>query len=209
MFLTHTLRDIQPKCLVSNSFQVFSARGILNTPWLGRLIIAVRNQLGESMRQPLAVAAILFSCALLSACPDLMPLNSASPSYIKNVTSYKEGSDGIIVYIVLADSSGAMTTASGTLDMTISETKHKYSYPSGMSERTSKLFSMHVPVWRSSFIETKVGRGAFEHDVILLSLGRITYSSFDATPKEMTGKISVEFKTEGGKVIKGEDTILF
>jgi len=48
-----------------------------------------------------------------------------------------------------------------------------------------------------------------QHDVILLSLGRITYSSFDATPKEMTGKISVEFKTEGGKVIKGEDTILF
>ena len=45
---------------------------------------------------------------IFSACT----LNDNWPAYIKDVVAYKEG-DGIFIYFVLADSAGAMTTASG------------------------------------------------------------------------------------------------
>jgi len=157
----------------------------------------------KKLKKLIAVGGL---CALLSGC---MPLNSATPSYIKQVTSYKAGSDGLVIYIILADSSGAMTTASGALDLTISETKNEYSNPGGFTERKSRLFSASLSVQRSTFQKAKVGLGAFEHEVILLSLGRIAYSSFSAAPKEMTGKILVEFRTEDGHLLKGESTVFF
>ena len=145
----------------------------------------------------LITTILLASLWLLAACD--AQLNSAPPSYVKDITCYKEGSDGIMIYIVLADETGAMTTASGTLKMTILESE--YSYP---------IFSLDTPVQHSLFQRAKVGMGAFEHEVILLNLGRITYGSFSTPPKEMsTGKLVVELTTEDGRVIKGDKTCGF
>ena len=142
---------------------------------------------------------LIYACLSLSLLGCDMTLNSAPPSYIKDVTVYKEGSDGVVVYVVLADHKGAMTTASGALDLTISEEEHSYI-----------LYSNTIPVDNTSFQKAKVGMGAFEHEVILYSLGRIPYSSFNTTPKDKSlGKVSIEFKTNTGKVIKGENSFMF
>ena len=136
---------------------------------------------------------LLSSLWLLVACDT--KLNSAPPSYVKDITCYKEGSDGIMVYIVLADETGAMTTASGTLKLTILETEH-----------SQPIFSLDLPVQHSLFQRAKVGMGAFEHEVLLLNIGRITYGSFSSPPEEMsTGKLMVELTTEDGRIIKGDN----
>ena len=146
---------------------------------------------------------------LLTGCSDLMPLNNTPPSYIKRVTAYKEGSDGLFIYIVLADDTGAMTTAVGTLELEISETSHGFSRHGGMAKQNIPLFSTRIAIRRASFRRSKVGLGAFEHEVIMFSVGRIAYSSFSKRPSEMTGKAQVTFVTEDGRSLKGEETIIF
>jgi hypothetical protein len=101
---------------------------------------------------------------VLSACSELMPLNDAAPSYVKQVSAYKEGSDGLVVYIVLADSTGAMTTADGTLELTISEEQRAYWRDEETTARNLLLFSKRIPVSRSSFRRAKVGIGAYDAD---------------------------------------------
>jgi hypothetical protein len=102
-----------------------------------------------------------------------------------------------------------MTTASGMLELEISETRHDFSMYGGMSERNLSLFSTRMAVPRSSFRRAKVGLGAFEHEVILFPIGRISYSSFSKRPSEMTGKVQVTFITDDSRSLKGEETIIF
>jgi hypothetical protein len=166
-------------------------------------------QRGATMNRMLLSLGFVAASLLLMACSELMPLNNAPPTYIKQVTAYKEGSDGLFIYIILADSSGAMTTASGTLELHISETRHDFSLYGGISERNKPLFSTRVAVPRSSFRRAKVGLGAFEHEVIMFPVGRISYSSFSKRPSEMTGKVQATFATEDGRSLKGEETIVF
>jgi hypothetical protein len=142
---------------------------------------------------------------LLLACDRIGPLNSAPPSYIKNVAAYKEGSDGIVLYIVLADSQGAMTIASGKLRVEIVETTYRH-YP---EKAEDQLFWSQFPVDRESFRRAKVGMGAFEHELILFTLGRITYDRFLRRPTEISGKVKVEFVTDDQRSLKGEETIIF
>ena len=153
---------------------------------------------------------LALSLLVLSACDSLVPLNSTTPSYVKQVAAYKEGSEGVAIYIVLADASGAMTTAKGVLTASISETKHDYSLNAGLSQRDIPLFELtKIGVDRSSFRRAKVGMGAFEHELILLPLGRIPYQRFWHRPSELSGKVKVDFVIEGGDTIHVEDTIIF
>ena len=127
-------------------------------------------------------------------------LNQNPPSYMKEVVAYKEGSDGLVAYFILADGSGAMTTGNGSVTIKITEETS--------TGRERQLYSRTITVSNSNFYKTKVGRGAFEHDAILCSFGRITYSSFVLKPSESMGKIKIEF-TGNGKVMSGEDTIFW
>lgn len=52
-------------------------------------------------------------------------LNESSPTYVKDVVAYKEG-EGLFVYFILADSSGAMTTSGGKVTLTITWTLHEF-----------------------------------------------------------------------------------
>jgi len=148
----------------------------------------------------LALSIIL----LFNACG----LNQNPPSYIKEVVAYKEGSDGLVVYFVLADSNGQPTTASGKININI---LGKTSF----DDKDYELFSRSYDVSISDFRETKVGRGSFERKVILYSFGRIPYLYLNVDPQRMyseklitsRGKVIIEFETQSGRKLSGEDTI--
>lgn len=148
---------------------------------------------------------------LLAGCSSMIPLNNAPPSYIKETVAYKEGSYGLEFYIILADATGAMTTANGTLELEITETHLYISKYGSIEERNLLLFSTRTVVSRSSFGRAKVGKGEFRHEVILFPFERkrIPYSSFSKRPSETDGKVRVTFVTEDGRSLKGEDTISF
>jgi len=136
-------------------------------------------------------------------------MNKAEPTYIKNIEVYKEGSDGFVIYIVLADKDGAMTTADGRLGVSISEAEHGFSMD-GLTEKLKELHSFHMDIKQSQFQNIIVGEGGpFERSLTMLYLGRFPYSALSSVPKQMTGKVSVDFRTKAGNYLKGDETILF
>lgn len=66
----------------------------------------------------------------------------------------------------------------------------------------------------SDFVAAKVGLGAFEHDALLLSFGRISDTEAPL-PRQLAsqaivgGKARVVFITEDGQALEGEDSILW
>ena len=150
----------------------------------------------------LFVFFVLFNCNRIDYAP---------PAYIKEVVVYKEGSDGIMVYFILADQDGAITIANGKAILTIWEVNQKW------SERRFKfyedsicLYSDTFIVKKSNFHKTKVGMGAFQHDAIICPVGRIPYSRFQKSPSEMTGRLNLTFLIlPGNSIITGKETIFF
>ena len=132
-------------------------------------------------------------------------LNSNPPDYLKQFTAYKEG-DGIVVYFILADSSGQMTTCDG--EATISIRASHYDYKGEL-----KLFECGYPVRKENFVKTKIGMGMLERDAIVYSLGRISFQSFryDAQGmKEKNWKGIIRFEFAGvGRIFKGEESFYF
>jgi len=52
--------------------------------------------------------------------------------------------------------------------------------------------------------------GNFEHQVILFSMGRITYSELRSKPSALIGKVEMNFRVApGAEVLKGETTMGF
>ena len=147
------------------------------------------------------MAMLLVSCG---------QLNQKPADYVKDVTAYKEGSDGVMIYFILADASGAMTTSDGTVTLTITQTRwavdpHSYQ----PTEADVFLYTTNFKVRKSDFQRTKVGIGAFKRDAILYPVGRITYSTFDKYPSELTGKVKLWFQTADGRPLRGEGTVIF
>jgi hypothetical protein len=135
--------------------------------------------------------------------------NTAPPEYIKDVVAYKEGSDGIAVYFILADSRGEMTSATGQAEIEVSETVTSYSYYGGVKEREVELLTRVIPVRSQDFQNVKLGQGAFQRDAIVFVVGRITYGSFYGVPEENTGKVKLNFTTNDGRSMSGETTVFF
>lgn len=138
-------------------------------------------------------------------------LNERTPAYIKDMVAYKEG-DGLFVYFILADSSGAMTTSDGKVTLTITWTLHEFV--------EVELYSKTFTVQKTDFQRAKVGIGAFEHEVIAYTIGRIPYSSFAGKSKKEfdyfverglagSGEVKVEFQRPDGVILKGNETIYF
>ena len=153
---------------------------------------------------PLSLLSILVICGC-----DLI-LNENPPHYIKNVAAYKEGTDGILIYFILADESGAMTTSDGSVTITVSETISKWSSTNDdYIEKDHVLYSTTIGAKKTDFRKTKIGMGAFERDAIIFPVGRIEYSLFRSNPSETTGKVKIEFQRPDGKILKGEDSIFF
>ncbi|SRR6266508_1123450 len=154
-------------------------------------------------------------CLSLVACERL---NTNLPEYIKDVVVYKEGSDGLVVYFVLADASGAMTTADGEVSLVILQERNQYSRETGrMETQSTTLLLRTFNITKSDFRKTTVGQGTFQHTAILCSMGRIRYSDFEATPSDdplASWSVYVTFKpkeylAKGYPAMQGKTTITF
>jgi hypothetical protein len=153
-----------------------------------------------TLSQRIRIAIIVVSMAFACSCGG-MSTNHNLPSYVKTVTAYKEGPDGIVVYFVLADAQGSMTTADGAVHIQVNE-KMSDGYESNILDVT-------YPVRASEFVRTKVGMGAFEREVLLFPIGRVTYSQFKRIPNDERGVIHLTFLPAAGGALKGEDETIF
>ena len=134
--------------------------------------------------------------------------HEGTPAYVKDVVALQEGSDALAVYFILADQSGAMISASGSVKFSIVEIESHYGRYAGATETENILYSGHGTIKSSDFQDTKVGRGAFEHQAILYSIGRIPYTEFTHNPSGATGKIRLLFASDKDTVV-GEGRIIF
>lgn len=168
------------------------------------------------MRKVIAVVVVIIIGYAIWSYISTHKQNEAPPSYIKDVVAYKEGSDGIYIYFVLADDYGAPTSSFGIVFITIYETKSEWStWTKEYTEQRIPLYSNieePLTVTTSSFSNSIVGLGAFERKVLLCPVGRITYSEFNHQPEESSGVITVRFAPmfdETKSVLEGETTIFF
>lgn len=142
----------------------------------------------------------------LSSCGN----NTNPPEYIKQVVAYKEGSDGLMVYVVLADKDGNPTSADALIEF-IFEAKKTY------TDGYVQVWHDYKTVKASDFTTSTVGIGALEHKVLLYSLGRITYDLFtkpfpwkvDPDLYHAYGRVRVSFYNKSEKKVEGEARITF
>jgi hypothetical protein len=129
------------------------------------------------------------------------PLNSNTPDYVKDVVALPEGIQAFSVYFTLADSTGRLTTSDGAAFLDVVEDRNDNEVMLYSSDRMS--------VKRGDFIKTKVGLGAFEHDSVILMIGRLPYSNFALQPREFSGKVRITFITSHGEHLVGETSVFF
>ena len=153
--------------------------------------------------QLLFVAFLLL--LIVNAC-DFLPPNSNPPSYIKQFTVYKEGHDGVMVYFILADSSGEMTTYDGNISLKITTTHYAY-------KEEIVLYETGYTISKSDFKKNKLGIGAFSRNAIVFSFGRIPYSWFrndmgKVITNNWRGKARLEFTFNNSR-LRSEETFFF
>lgn len=132
--------------------------------------------------------------------------NVNEPEYIKELVCYKEGPDGLVIYFILSDAYGAMTTADG--DATLSIIYEGNELGLGKAE----LYSNSFHVAKKDFHTAKLGVGAFEHKALIYTMGRIQYDSFKYGMSGSTGKLGkiiLTFQRSDGKIIKNEKDVFF
>ncbi len=159
------------------------------------------------MRRPdIEIIARFMLCVLvafslfLGGCGD-DSINTNTPEYIKEIATYREGYESIVVYFILADAYGDMTTCDGSATLII-------------TDEDGALFVVSPYLDPEDFYETKSGQGAFERDVLVYSFGRISYSSFLNSRPSGRGmaKLEVRFHKEGegiGTVLTASESVHF
>ena len=164
--------------------------GVMFDPKPFRLeLITIKQNVRDLMIKELIVLACLITTLALSGC--VGSSNTNPPEYIKQTSLIKEG-DGLQFYIILADSSGQMTSSDGEVRFTI-------------SDKGGDLQSRTINVKASQFQNAKIGMGALQHDALLLNIGRIPFSSMDHTPSGSI-KAVVIFTATNGKPMQDETT---
>jgi hypothetical protein len=148
------------------------------------------------------VSALLLALML---CGCNLSLNSDPPEYIKQFSAYKEG-DGLMMYFVLADASGNMTTHDGQGLVEIRASHYD-------SRDELRLLDIKFEVKKEKFRRADVGMGAFKHEVILFPIGRVSFQSFNYTVDDLKegnwkGKVRLEISSEG-RVFKADETFYF
>lgn len=113
------------------------------------------------------------------------------PAYVESVYATDAGTNGISIYYILADADGQMTTSDGTAKVIV--------------KNNGITWTLNYNVTKSDFQKAKVGRGAFEHEVILHNLGR------KQLDRDLSGTATVEltFTTPEGKEMTGKTTTYY
>lgn len=133
---------------------------------------------------------------------------TGAPEYIKEIVSYKEGTDGIMVYFILSDTQGRMTKADGDLTLEIYESTHEFDSNNNLVPKDTLLYTSHIGVYKAMFTKTKVGMGDFQHDALIFTIGRIAYSSFNKPVTQPTGKITIKLMMPD-KTLTGTESVIF
>jgi hypothetical protein len=134
--------------------------------------------------------------------PDHMEYARANYYYEKGSTP-STGADGLSPYIVLADSSGEMTTSDGTATITIVEE----AFPTGVV-----VYSQVVEVKKSDFRKRMVpGDFMFDsHDLIVCEFAPVKDSSLTRVPSGTSHcEMTIEFTTPDGRVLVGKSQVWF
>jgi hypothetical protein len=143
--------------------------------------------------------AIIVTCllAVIALCGCIgSSLNSAPPDYIKTISAVRDG-NGLQIYFILADKSGAMTTADGKFVLQV------------IQDGRTLYESYPVNVTKSNFEERSVGMGNFAHDVVMYLIGRLPYENMQSKPESGMGEVKITFTTKDGKAMEGEEKIFF
>jgi hypothetical protein len=123
-------------------------------------------------------------------------LNSNPPDYVKTVSATKDG-PGLQIYFILADKSGAMTTADGKFVIE-------------MTQKGNTIYKSNpINVTKGTFEQRSVGMGNFAHDVVMYLVGRIPFSGMYSTPENGMGEVKITFTTSNGREMEGKDTVFF
>ncbi len=143
-------------------------------------------RLKTALRRYGVVFAALFVAALMAGCTR----NTNPPSYIKDLVWYVEG-DGVVVYFILADDQGQMTASDGKATVKIWGGD---GYRNGLPISFPTVYEQSRTVAVDDFQKTKVGLGAFEHEVYAYVWGRISKSDMGLPQGyEYAGKIQLDF----------------
>jgi hypothetical protein len=137
---------------------------------------------------------------VLNTPTSLVITSDKEPIYIKQLTAYKEGYQGLYVYFVLADTNGAMMAATGTARLQITE---------GEGSDLRVLYDKPYAIEKFQFVTSTVGQGSFAHELLLCSFGRIAYSEFSALPSRYSGSLKLTFTTASGKELIGQESFTF
>jgi hypothetical protein len=122
--------------------------------------------------------------------------------YLKDVAAYKEG-DGVAVYIILAAKDGHQVSSDGYLTVSV-RASGTYAYYGGQLSYDRQVYWRGDMVSESSFTTSTVGVGAFAHEALILSLGRITWDQLTPFPdfaNHLT--VSIGFTTADGRQLSG------
>lgn len=138
-------------------------------------------------------------------------LNFNSPAYVKQLTAYKEGSDGIAIYFALADERGSVIAASGQVTLVVVETYLDKNWLGQEKEYERKLFQNVSHVDRFDFQNLEIGLAAFSRRMLVFPIGRIPYSRFSTKPSKRVGKVRVVFipDADNSKPLNAEEEISF
>ena len=93
------------------------------------------------------------------------PSNTNTPEYIKDLAIYREGEDGIFIYLVLADKADQPTASKGILEFAISHDNRVCEY-------------IVAKVNTNDFQKTEISMGPCKRDTILLPIGRFHVKGF-------------------------------
>lgn len=135
-------------------------------------------------------------------------LNSNPPDYLKQFAVYKEG-DGVVLYFILADKDGQMTTGDGHAELTISSTHQDYRY------ELSRYRTEAITIKKEDFVKTDIGMGPFEQKAIIYPFGGISFQGFQRyegadSLYRRDWKARVELNLSiGEKRFKAEETFYF
>lgn len=137
-------------------------------------------------------------------------LNDRPPTSILEVDGFGKGDATMTATFVLGDAGGRMTTADGTVRVTIFELQRAWAPAAGVwTERSVPLFTTLHNVHRSDFAEVRDPADDGRPRTILYSLGVLHYTDFDHRPTTTQGLVQVAFHTTDGRVLKGEDRFNF
>jgi hypothetical protein len=144
---------------------------------------------------------LLTLALLLVACDSISPpgpLNQNPPTYLKSLTVYREGYDGLVIYFVLADANGQPTAASGQFHLEIQDSRGT----------VSPLFMFSKPFTASQFSRATVGQGPYARGTILFSFGRIPYSAFIRTTSEQEVYVELTVYASAAGTFKARERML-